>query len=80
MDIVGAILITRWSWNLLRDSGRVLIDQQAPEIGAHIKHILENGEDERISESAHPATLILPQTLPNMHRQNAKLFLSHPDA
>jgi cation diffusion facilitator family transporter len=27
MGIVGAAVITRWSWTLLRDSGRVLLDQ-----------------------------------------------------
>ncbi len=30
MGIVGAVLVARWSWALLRDSGRVLLDQQAP--------------------------------------------------
>lgn len=50
MGIVGALLITRWSWGLLRDSGRVLLDQQAPDLGAHIKHCLETDEDERVSD------------------------------
>jgi cation diffusion facilitator family transporter len=31
MGIVGAILIARWAWGLLRQSGSVLLDQQAPE-------------------------------------------------
>jgi Co/Zn/Cd efflux system component len=28
MGIVGAILITRWSWGLLKATSRVLLDQQ----------------------------------------------------
>ena len=31
MGIVGAILVARWSIGLIRDSGRVLLDHQAPE-------------------------------------------------
>lgn len=50
MGIVGAALITRWSWGLLRDSGRVLLDQQAPEMAAKIKQRVEANADERISD------------------------------
>jgi Co/Zn/Cd efflux system component len=28
MGVVGALLVARWSWGLLRDSGRVLLDRQ----------------------------------------------------
>jgi len=31
MGIVGAVLVARWSVGLIRDSGRVLLDHQAPE-------------------------------------------------
>jgi cation diffusion facilitator family transporter len=31
MGIVGAILVARWSLGLMRDSGRTLLDRQAPE-------------------------------------------------
>jgi cation diffusion facilitator family transporter len=30
MGVVGAALVTRWSWGLLRQSGYVLLDRQAP--------------------------------------------------
>lgn len=50
MGIVGAILITRWSWGLMRDSGRVLLGQQNMDLGAHIKASLETNQDERISD------------------------------
>ena len=31
MGLLGAALVTRWSWGLLRDTGRLLLDHQAPE-------------------------------------------------
>jgi cation diffusion facilitator family transporter len=31
MGIVGSVLVARWSWGLLRDTSRVLLDHQAPE-------------------------------------------------
>jgi cation diffusion facilitator family transporter len=31
MGIVGGALIARWSWSLIRESGAVLLDRQAPE-------------------------------------------------
>jgi cation diffusion facilitator family transporter len=31
MGIVGGVLIARWSWSLIRESGAVLLDHQAPE-------------------------------------------------
>lgn len=38
MGIVGAALIVRWSYGLLRDSGGVLLDRQAPaEVREHIR-------------------------------------------
>ena len=40
MGVVGAILVARWSLGLLKESGRVLLDRQAPD------HVLD-----RIRES-----------------------------
>ncbi len=31
MGIVGGVLVARWSWRLLRDTGTVLLDRQAPD-------------------------------------------------
>jgi cation diffusion facilitator family transporter len=31
MGIVGGVLVARWSWRLLRDTGSVLVDRQAPD-------------------------------------------------
>lgn len=43
MGIVGAILVSRWSCGLLRDSGKILLDRQAPDdVIAHIKQHIEH--------------------------------------
>jgi len=31
MGVVGGALVARWSWRLLRDTGLVLLDRQAPD-------------------------------------------------
>ncbi len=51
MGIVGAALVIRWSWGLLRQSSRVLLDRQAPD---HIRHaiidVIEARPDSTISD------------------------------
>jgi Co/Zn/Cd efflux system component len=44
MGLAGAILVAVWAWNLLRDSGRVLLDAEmdAPVVG-EIRDIIEHG-------------------------------------
>jgi cation diffusion facilitator family transporter len=39
MGVVGALVIARWSWGLIRDAGRVLLD--APAQGAEIRREIE---------------------------------------
>ena len=51
MGIVGAIVISRWSWGLIKDSGGVLLDR-VPESGhieAKVRKAIENGS-ERITD------------------------------
>lgn len=50
MGIVGAVLVTRWSWGLLRDSGKVLLDQQDQNVSKRIKDLLEKEPDARVSD------------------------------
>ncbi|KKB78720.1 cation transporter [Devosia soli] len=47
MGVVGALVIARWSWGLIRDSGRVLLDYstEATAIAAEIREIIEAGGD-----------------------------------
>lgn len=49
MGIVGAILVTRWSWQLLRDTSSVLLDQQQTHLENDIKKAMQH-DDERISD------------------------------
>jgi Co/Zn/Cd efflux system component len=51
MGLVGATLVVRWSWGLLRSSARVLLDLQAPdEVLGAIRKAIELEGDNRISE------------------------------
>ena len=46
MGIVGAVLVGRWSLGLMRDSGRVLLDRQAPEeLRRRVVGAVEGGGD-----------------------------------
>ncbi len=49
MGIVGAILVTRWSWGLLKSTSSVLLDQQQSGIEQDIKRAVEYG-DTRVSD------------------------------
>ncbi len=51
MGIIGALLIIRWSWGLLKASGHILLDIQAPEeYREKIKEVIESVDDNRISD------------------------------
>lgn len=51
MGIVGAVLVTRWSIGLIRDSSRVLLDYQAaPEMLAQIRAALEARPGDRVTD------------------------------
>jgi cation diffusion facilitator family transporter len=51
MGLVGATLVVRWSWGLLRSSARVLLDLRAPDdvLGA-IRTSIESEGDNRVSD------------------------------
>jgi len=51
MGVVGATLIVRWSWGLLRASAHVLLDMQAPaEVIDGIRQAIESEGDNRVSD------------------------------
>ena len=51
MGVVGAIVIMRWSYLLLRDSSRVLLDRDVnPEAIAQIKQTIETDNDNRVTD------------------------------
>ena len=51
MGIVGALVIARWSWGLLRDTGRILLDAAADEeTRTAITRAIESDGDNRIAD------------------------------
>ncbi|MBA2410739.1 MAG: CDF family Co(II)/Ni(II) efflux transporter DmeF [Gammaproteobacteria bacterium] len=51
MGVIGAALITRWSWGLLRDTSGVLLDHQASDRRcAKIRHAIEASGHDRVSD------------------------------
>jgi cation diffusion facilitator family transporter len=51
MGIVGMLVIVKWSWNLVRASGAVLLDMRPKNgIAAEIARRLETGTADRISD------------------------------
>lgn len=51
MGIVGAILVARWSWGLLRSTSRVLLDRQGPEdLRRKVTEQIEADGDSRVAE------------------------------
>ncbi|WP_245880079.1 CDF family Co(II)/Ni(II) efflux transporter DmeF [Zobellella taiwanensis] len=49
MGIVGAILVTRWSWQLLKETSTVLLDHQHQSMENAIKQAVEN-DDARVTD------------------------------
>ena len=51
MGLVGAAVISRWSYGLLRDSSRILLDKEAePELTAKIRSIIEADADNLVAD------------------------------
>lgn len=51
MGIAGTILVSRWSWNLLRDTSHTLLDKQtSPELELAVKEALEREDGNRVSD------------------------------
>lgn len=48
MGIVGAIVIARWSWSLMRDTASVLLDTTDQAIEAEVREMVEGPGDARI--------------------------------
>jgi Co/Zn/Cd efflux system component len=50
MGMVGAVVIARWSWSLMRDTARVLLDATDDEVAGEVRELLEGPGDVRISD------------------------------
>lgn len=50
MGIVGAVVIARWSWTLMRDTAAVLLDRTDDPVAAEVRALVEAGGDARITD------------------------------
>jgi cation diffusion facilitator family transporter len=51
MGIVGALMVARWSWGLLRETSGLLLDRQGPDdICQKVRNVIEAVEDNRVSD------------------------------
>lgn len=50
MGVVGAIVIARWSWMLMRDTASVLLDMADPHLADEIRDCIETPGDARIAD------------------------------
>lgn len=51
MGVVGALLIARWAWQLIGQTGRVLTDREAPDsVREHVRAAIEARADNRIAD------------------------------
>ena len=73
MGIVGTVLITRWSWLLLKDTARVLLDQQRRELEAQVKKAIED-------EQKHITDLHIWSIGPNIHAAIVALVSGTPES
>lgn len=73
MGIVGAVLVTRWAWQLLKDTSKVLLDRQCSELEQEVRRAVED-EDARITD------LHLWAIGPNVHAAIIALVAHHPES
>lgn len=50
MGIVGAVVIARWSWTLMRDTASVLLDRTDDHVADEVRELVEAPGDARISD------------------------------
>lgn len=50
MGIVGAIVIIRWAWTLMRDTAGILLDRTDPHVAEEIRTLVEAGGDAHIAD------------------------------
>ena len=73
MGIIGAILVARWSWGLIRDTSNVLLDKQGPsEVRSRVKDAIEAKVDNRIAD------LHLWSIGPGIYSASISIVTTHP--
>lgn len=73
MGIIGAILITRWSWHLLKDTAHVLLDQQRSDLEHGVRQAIED-------DSARIYDLHLWSIGPNIQAAIVSVISSKPES
>tara|TARA_R110001583_G_scaffold177955_1_gene333607 strand:+ start:1016 stop:1957 length:942 start_codon:yes stop_codon:yes gene_type:complete len=73
MGIIGAILITRWSWHLLKDTAHVLLDQQRSDLEHGVRQAIED-------DSARIYDLHLWSIGPNIHAAIVSVISPKPES
>lgn len=50
MGIVGAVVIARWSWSLMKDTAGVLLDRTDRHVAQEVREAVEGPGDARITD------------------------------
>ncbi|PAX06492.1 CDF family Co(II)/Ni(II) efflux transporter DmeF [Sphingomonas lenta] len=50
MGIVGAVVIARWSWTLMRDTAAILLDTTDEHVASEVRELVESPGDARIAD------------------------------
>lgn len=50
IGIVGAIVIARWSWSLMRDTAAILLDRTDTHVAGEVRELVEARGDARIAD------------------------------
>jgi cation diffusion facilitator family transporter len=50
MGIVGAVVIARWSWSLMRDTAAILLDRTDAHVAQEVRELVEQAGDTRIAD------------------------------
>lgn len=86
MGLVGAVVIARWSWTLVRDTASVLLDRTDDHVANEVRELIEAAGDVQISDlhvwrvgpEAHAAIVsVAGKDLPNSEAIRARLTPVH---
>jgi len=73
MGVIGAVLVCRWSWGLLKDTSNVLLDKQvSPQLEEAVKQAIEQKDENRVAD------LHLWSIGPNIHMATISLVTHKP--
>lgn len=50
MGIVGGIVIARWSWSLMRDTARILLDRTDAHVADEVRELIETPGDSKVTD------------------------------